>query len=52
MYSFSNALELKRMCIKRYLQKPKYDTNFKKLTKLYQTFGFGMYANANAVEAK
>lgn len=52
MYSFSNALELKRMCIKRYLQKPKYNTNFKKLTKLYQTFGFGMYANANAVEAK
>ena len=52
MYSFSNALELKRMCIKQYLRKPKYNTNFKKLTKLYQTFGFGMYAHANASKIK
>lgn len=52
MYSFSNALELKRMCIKQYLRKPKYNTNFKKLTKLYQTFGFGMYVHANAPQVK
>jgi len=37
------------------LEKEKGEWGFKalkKLTKLYQTFGFGMYANANAVEAK